>query len=217
MSSPLVYERNHWIARDWELGDDLNIRREAIASHPGCWFRVREAFTEASNKCSAPNIIDGISDCQGNKHSFTLLNSCFGLRLLRPYPTAQLILSKAGLSFSILSPFIFFANSFFFFGKPIEAAAPHYNCGSCIKGQAKQSSRCRAQICIDSICSNISATRPTFAKNPSRFVMSVSSLVFRWDKIQWSCISNPRALFPDFSGLQVRERSPGNEVVYTIF
>ena len=107
MSSPLVYERNHWIARDWELGDDLNIRREAIASHPGCWFRVREAFTEASNKCSAPNIIDGISDCQGNKHSFTSLNSCFGFGFLGLIPPHSWHFPKRVFR-SLFFPLLFF-------------------------------------------------------------------------------------------------------------
>ena len=71
-------------------------------------------------------------------------------QLFRHHPIAHF---KAGLLYSFLLPLFFLFPFFFiylFFCTPIEAAAPHYNCGGCIRGQAKQSSHCSAQIC--SVC-----------------------------------------------------------------
>ena len=111
-----------------------------------CYPIAEEAINKSVNvmkskgkSTEAP--IDGISDCQGNKHGLSLLNSCFGL--VRPRAIAQLTLFEAGLFFSFFCFFFFF----FFFGKPLEAAAPNNNCGSSIRGQAKQSFHCSAQMC----------------------------------------------------------------------
>ena len=121
-------------------------------------------------------------------HYWTAVSALLGLI----YNRTQQTLFEAGLLFSFLSLLTFL--NFSFFCKPADAVAPHYNCGSCIRGQAKQSSHCSAHMCVVSDYTHVS----------------------RWDKIRWLCNSNLKsmALCPNFSRPQVRKKSPRNEVEY---
>ena len=163
----------------------------------GTWWRPQH--DEGSNRL-VPRLLIPCARClhwsleqmpgPQNYWSFTLLNICFGL--VRRHPIAQLTLFKAGLLFSFLSPFIFLFIFFFLFSARRLKQQLHITIVMAVSGDRQNSPPTAVPRCVVSAYTHVS----------------------RWDKIRWSCISNPRPLFPNLSHPQAREKSSRNEVVY---